>query len=150
MGDAARVIVCKAVIEEIREKKLVEQTVRNSTYSLTCCLRLTRHRRALERSSTLRWRSLPRSTRTTSKTCAERAKGELKFEISNEGYLANRGHRTYIAFDTKSAAAVTGAMKRLGVNIGACGKETIRLRPMLIFEESHSKSLVRQMIEGSC
>ena len=32
------------------------------------------------------------------------------------------------------------AMKRLGVNIGTCGVQTVRLRPMLIFEEEHGKS----------
>lgn len=30
-------------------------------------------------------------------------------------------------------------MKELGVNVGTCGVQTVRLRPMLIFEESHSK-----------
>lgn len=55
--------------------------------------------------------------------------------------LRGKGQGTYVAFDTQSAAAVTGSMKRLGVNIGACGKETIRLRPMLIFEEAHGKFL---------
>ena len=29
------------------------------------------------------------------------------------------------------------AMKSLGVNIGTCGVQTVRLRPMLIFEEKH-------------
>lgn len=32
------------------------------------------------------------------------------------------------------------AMKKLGVNIGTCGANTVRLRPMLIFDESHSKT----------
>jgi 4-aminobutyrate aminotransferase/(S)-3-amino-2-methylpropionate transaminase len=31
-------------------------------------------------------------------------------------------------------------MKSLGVNIGTCGVRTVRLRPMLIFEEKHSTS----------
>ena len=30
-------------------------------------------------------------------------------------------------------------MKKLGVLTGTCGKETVRLRPMLIFEEKHSE-----------
>jgi len=30
-------------------------------------------------------------------------------------------------------------MKSLGINIGSCGVDTIRLRPMLIFEECHGK-----------
>lgn len=31
------------------------------------------------------------------------------------------------------------SMKRDGVNVGTCGVRTVRLRPMLIFEESLSK-----------
>lgn len=30
-------------------------------------------------------------------------------------------------------------MKKRGVNIGTCGVSTVRLRPMLIFDETHSK-----------
>lgn len=30
-------------------------------------------------------------------------------------------------------------MKAIGVNVGTCGTRTVRLRPMLIFDESHSK-----------
>jgi 4-aminobutyrate aminotransferase/(S)-3-amino-2-methylpropionate transaminase len=48
--------------------------------------------------------------------------------------------RTYIAFDTKDSAALVKKMKTLGVNIGTCGVRTVRLRPMLVFEEAHSKS----------
>lgn len=46
---------------------------------------------------------------------------------------------TYFAFDTVDAAAFVKKMKSLGVNIGACGKETVRLRPMLIFGEADGK-----------
>lgn len=52
---------------------------------------------------------------------------------------ADSKHRTYISFDTKDSAALVASMKRDGVNIGTCGVRTVRLRPMLIFEESHSK-----------
>lgn len=47
--------------------------------------------------------------------------------------------RTYIAFDTKDSAALVKKMKTLGVNIGTCGVRTVRLRPMLVFEEAHSE-----------
>lgn len=30
-------------------------------------------------------------------------------------------------------------MKKRSVNIGTCGVQTVRLRPMLIFDETHSK-----------
>lgn len=49
-------------------------------------------------------------------------------------------YRTYIAFDTKDAASLVKAMKGLGINIGTCGVQTVRLRPMLIFEEAHGKT----------
>ncbi|KFY18618.1 hypothetical protein V493_08464 [Pseudogymnoascus sp. VKM F-4281 (FW-2241)] len=49
---------------------------------------------------------------------------------------------TYIAFDTLSAALLLKKMKHLGVNLGSCGVETVRLRPMLIFEEKHVTTLI--------
>jgi 4-aminobutyrate aminotransferase-like enzyme len=48
-------------------------------------------------------------------------------------------NRTYIAFDTPDPAGLVKAMKLRGVNIGTCGVQTVRLRPMLIFTEDHSK-----------
>jgi 4-aminobutyrate aminotransferase/(S)-3-amino-2-methylpropionate transaminase len=36
-------------------------------------------------------------------------------------------------------------MRAIGVNIGTCGKNTVRLRPMLIFEESHVPILVNAL-----
>ena len=53
--------------------------------------------------------------------------------------MANPFLRGYISFDTKDSAALVGAMKKQGVNIGVCGTRTVRLRPMLIFEEKLSK-----------
>lgn len=53
--------------------------------------------------------------------------------------MANAAYRTYISFDTKDSAGLVGAMKKDGVNIGTCGVRTVRLRPMLIFEEAHGK-----------
>ncbi|TDZ32574.1 4-aminobutyrate aminotransferase [Colletotrichum spinosum] len=106
IGDPARVIVSKAVVNEILSKDLVAQTARvgDALY-------------------------------------AEMEKLAQKFPDHVQN-LRGKGQGTYIAFDTQSAATVTGAMKRLGVNIGACGKETIRLRPMLIFDESHIPTLI--------
>jgi 4-aminobutyrate aminotransferase/(S)-3-amino-2-methylpropionate transaminase len=53
--------------------------------------------------------------------------------------LRGKGQGTYIAFDTTNAAGLVSSMKSLGVNIGTCGVSTVRLRPMLVFEESHSE-----------
>lgn len=36
-------------------------------------------------------------------------------------------------------------MKTLGVNIGTCGVRTVRLRPMLVFEEAHSEFLATKI-----
>lgn len=33
-------------------------------------------------------------------------------------------------------------MKQIGVNIGTCGVRTVRLRPMLVFEEAHVSTLI--------
>ncbi|CAH0024609.1 unnamed protein product, partial [Clonostachys rhizophaga] len=44
---------------------------------------------------------------------------------------------TYIALDTIDSAAFVKAMKLKAIKIGTCGVNTVRLRPMLIFEEHH-------------
>jgi len=44
---------------------------------------------------------------------------------------------TYIAFDTPDSSTLIRRMREGGINIGSCGVRTIRLRPMLIFEEPH-------------
>ena len=61
--------------------------------------------------------------------------------------MANLAYRTYISFDTKDSASLIAAMKKDGVNIGTCGTRTVRLRPMLIFEEAMSKFQVWVSVE---
>ncbi|KAK5259181.1 4-aminobutyrate transaminase [Exophiala xenobiotica] len=56
--------------------------------------------------------------------------------------LRGKGQGTYIAFDTEDPAALVGKMRSFGVNIGTCGTRTVRLRPMLVFEEGHIPRLV--------
>ncbi|KAK7416422.1 4-aminobutyrate transaminase [Neonectria punicea] len=106
IGDPARVIMCKAVIKEILDNKLVEQTARVGGHLY----------RELE-----------------------------KLAAKYPEYMQNlrgkhQGH--FIAFDTKDSAALVRSMRAVGVNIGTCGTRTVRLRPMLIFEESHIPILV--------
>lgn len=63
-------------------------------------------------------------------------------EIQN---LRGKDCGTYIAWDAssgKSKDALVSGMKAFGVNIGACGVQTVRLRPMLVFEEKHADILV--------
>lgn len=50
-------------------------------------------------------------------------------------------YRTFIAFDVQDPASFVAAMKKRGVNIGTCGISTVRLRPMLIFDETHGKNI---------
>ncbi|OAA57392.1 aminotransferase class-III [Niveomyces insectorum RCEF 264] len=56
--------------------------------------------------------------------------------------LRGQGYGTYIAFDTVSASSLMSRIRSRGVNIGTCGTNTVRLRPMLIFEEKHIPILV--------
>lgn len=65
---------------------------------------------------------------------SEQPMNENEFHVTNALLI-----RTYIAFDTKDSAALVKKMKTLGVNIGTCGVRTVRLRPMLVFEEAHSE-----------
>ncbi|KAJ4141476.1 4-aminobutyrate transaminase [Fusarium equiseti] len=106
IGDPARVIMCKAVIQEILDKKLVEQTARVGT-----------------------------------KLYAEIERLAAKYpeHIQN---LRGKDQGTFIAFDTKDPAGLVRSMRHIGVNIGTCGKNTVRLRPMLIFNEEHIPLLV--------
>jgi 4-aminobutyrate aminotransferase/(S)-3-amino-2-methylpropionate transaminase len=57
--------------------------------------------------------------------------------------LRGKGQGTYIAFDTTDSAGLVAGMKALGVNIGTCGTRTVRLRPMLVFEEQHIPRLIQ-------
>jgi 4-aminobutyrate aminotransferase/(S)-3-amino-2-methylpropionate transaminase len=106
IGDPARVIMCKAVIQEILDKKLVEQTARVG-----------------------------------GKLYAELENLATKYpeHIQN---LRGKDQGTFIAFDTKDPAGLVRSMRHIGVNIGTCGKNTVRLRPMLIFNEEHIPALV--------
>ncbi|POR38344.1 Uncharacterized protein TPAR_01471 [Tolypocladium paradoxum] len=109
IGDPARVILNKAVIQEILDKNLVEQCARVGEVLYAELEKL--------------------MSRYPDKIMNLRGKGQ--------GY-----HRTFLSFDTQDAASFVLSMKRLGVNIGTCGVRAVRLRPMLIFDESHISSLI--------
>ncbi|KKA29445.1 hypothetical protein TD95_002699 [Thielaviopsis punctulata] len=106
IGDLARVLVSKAIIEEIQAGDLVAQTARVGELLY-----------------------------------AEIEKLAAKYpgKLTN---LRGKGMGTYIAFDTPDAAKLVAAMRKLGIMIGSCGKNTIRLRPMLIFTEKHIPQLI--------
>ncbi|KAH7324806.1 aminotransferase class-III [Stachybotrys elegans] len=109
IGDAARVLMCRAVIQEILEKDLVAQTARVGDILFAELEKLAAKYPALVRN------------------------------------LRGKGKGTFIAFDTKDPAAFVKAIKSHGINMGTCGNETVRLRPMLIFEEAHVPILVNTM-----
>ena len=56
--------------------------------------------------------------------------------------LRGRNQGTFIAFDTSRRDELLKHAKRLGVNIGGSGEQTVRLRPMLIFQEYHANILL--------
>ncbi|KAA8643611.1 hypothetical protein EYZ11_006962 [Aspergillus tanneri] len=109
MGDAARVIMSNAVIDEILTKNLVTETARIGDI-------------LYER-------------------IADLANRYPKY-IKN---LRGKGEGTYIAFDTVDSSSLLKEMRTLGINIGSCGISTIRLRPMLIFEEAHIRLLLEAL-----
>ncbi|KAI1853831.1 hypothetical protein JX265_012662 [Neoarthrinium moseri] len=106
IGDPARVIMSKAVIQEILAKDLVAQCARVGDVLY-----------------------------------AEMEKLAQKYPDHVQN-LRGKGQGTYIAFDTTDAAALVKNMKALGVLTGTCGVQTVRLRPMLIFEEQHVPTLI--------
>jgi 4-aminobutyrate aminotransferase/(S)-3-amino-2-methylpropionate transaminase len=46
------------------------------------------------------------------------------------------------AFDTPDSSTLLKKIRELGINIGSCGVQTVRLRPMLIFEEIYIAPLL--------
>lgn len=55
--------------------------------------------------------------------------------------LRGKGEGTFIAWDCETPAKrdwVVGEMKKRGVNLGGCGERAVRLRPMLVFEQTHA------------
>ncbi|KAJ6098469.1 hypothetical protein N7467_000004 [Penicillium canescens] len=106
MGDAARIIICNAVIDEIMSKKLVEKTAQVGA---------------------VLYDSLA--------TLAAKYPNRMQS-------LRGKDKGTYVAFDTPDSSSLLKKMRELGINIGSCGMQTIRLRPMLIFEESHIAPLL--------
>ncbi|KIM93411.1 hypothetical protein OIDMADRAFT_173196 [Oidiodendron maius Zn] len=103
MGDPARVLLCKAIIDVILNQGLVERTahIGDILYG----------------------------------KLSELAKKHPDKVIN----LRGKGKGTYIAFDTVNSSALLKKMRTAGINIGSCGVDTIRLRPMLVFDECHGK-----------
>lgn len=59
-----------------------------------------------------------------------------------------RGQGTFVAFDLETPAKrdrFLNDMRQLGVNVGGCGDQTVRLRPMLVFQRRHADILLDTM-----
>ena len=59
--------------------------------------------------------------------------------------LRGKDRATFIAWSLEDSAArnkFLGDMKEVGVNIGGCAEDSVRLRPTLVFEEKHADILV--------
>ena len=106
MGDPARAILFRSIIEEVERRDLVNQNAKV---------------------------------------------GDLlygKLEALQKRYpehfqnLRGKGRGTFIAFDSPKRDRFLKVARELGVNIGGCGVNGVRLRPMLIFEEKHALLLV--------
>ena len=64
------------------------------------------------------------------------------------GNLRGQGEGTFIAWDDVSAQSrdkFLQSMKKFGVNTGATGDHSVRLRPMLIFGRSHADIFLEKL-----
>lgn len=65
--------------------------------------------------------------------------------------LRGKGDGTFIAWDMTDAATrdkLLVKMRSKGVNMAGCGDRTVRLRPMLVFGESHAEVLMDKLREA--
>ncbi|KAG0172033.1 4-aminobutyrate transaminase [Apophysomyces sp. BC1015] len=69
--------------------------------------------------------------------------------LASKGSIANvRGQGAFIAFDMHTPTIrdqFLQAMRQKGVNIGGCGDKSVRLRPMLTFQQNHADILLNTM-----
>lgn len=103
MGDPARALVFRGIIEEIERSNLVEHTAATGDYLYEGLERLAR---------------------------------QYPGQFQN---LRGKGQGTYIAWDSPQREAFLKSAKQSGINIGGCGDNAVRLRPMLVFQKHHGK-----------
>jgi 4-aminobutyrate aminotransferase/(S)-3-amino-2-methylpropionate transaminase len=109
MGDPARALLFRAIIDQVHEHDLVAATARVGDYLFAGL---------------------------------EGLAARFPDQIAN---LRGKGQGTFIAFDSPRRDEVLRKAKTLGVNIGGSGERAVRLRPMLIFEESHADILLKTL-----
>lgn len=109
MGDPARAILFRGIIDEIERLDLVNQTARVGKYLFGKLEVLAK---------------------------------KYPQDITN---LRGKDRGTFIAFDSPKRDAFIKKSKDMGVNMGGCGVNGVRLRPMLIFEEKHADILIDRL-----
>lgn len=67
-------------------------------------------------------------------------------ELSERYPIKNvRGQGTFMAFDCEDRDKVIQMMRSKGVNMGGSGTTSVRLRPMLCFEEKHADVFLERL-----
>lgn len=107
MGDPARALLFRAIVDEVERLGLVSRTAAVGDYLFD---RL------------------------------EGLAARFPDEFRN---LRGKGAGTFIAFDSPRRDEFLRRAKALGVNVGGSGVSAVRLRPMLIFQESHADILLK-------
>ncbi|PFH56537.1 hypothetical protein XA68_16347 [Ophiocordyceps unilateralis] len=106
MGDPAKAILFRAIVDEISRLDLVSNTARVGDYLYQRIEQLARR------------------------------------HPDHFQNLRGKGQGTFIAFDSPKRDAFLAKAKTFGLNIGGCGPGSVRLRPMLTFQEHHADILV--------
>lgn len=63
--------------------------------------------------------------------------------------LRGKDQGTFIAFDSPKRDELLKQAKTMGINLGGSGVASVRLRPMLVFQQHHGKSNVLSVINAS-
>ena len=105
MGDPARAILFRAIIEEIERLNLVDNTAKTGEYLYDGLERLAQ---------------------------------QYPEQIQN---LRGKGQGTFLAWDSPRRDEFLKRAKGHGVLIGGSGASAVRLRPMLIFQKHHGRSM---------
>lgn len=106
MGDPARALLFRGIINEIERHDLVNNTARVGDYLFS------------------------------------KLEGLAKKYPGQFQNLRGKGQGTFIAFDSPHRNEFLAKAKQMGVNVGGSGDTAVRLRPMLIFQETHADILL--------
>jgi len=122
MGDPSKILLFKAIVEEIQRLDLVKHTV--SPAPLPSLLTETSANDTQAETGAFLYDGLRR--------LAEKYPSEMQ-------NLRGKRQGTFIAWDSPRRDEFLKKMKGVGVNIGGSGDSAVRLRPMLIFQKKHGE-----------